>query len=318
MNRITQRVPNEGGVRQLGPSFHSDIPADVEKVVSPHEVDDSSYFSEGKAWGTWGTKPGKWPGETANWIPWVERVEKRFGDVWRRLGIYDAIKLSTITIPCDRPLLVAAMCFWSSQTNSLELQFGALSLTLIDKAAIIGLPPHGQVVDIVFAKGKFDIDLGGELRDRSKGTPTVANYNTWIEVFNSGLVRKSPDSDGSPKEKEESQQETMEVTPVEHAAFLAFWICKFLVCTTSKKVNVEYYKLVEALASKEVQESDQPLALGPFVLAHLYRCLHHCVTKGVNPNWPGPLWIFQLWLQTYFPAFRQPGIALAADTTLGQ
>ncbi|PRQ54768.1 hypothetical protein RchiOBHm_Chr1g0317351 [Rosa chinensis] len=26
MNRITQRVPNEGGVRQLGPSFHSDIP----------------------------------------------------------------------------------------------------------------------------------------------------------------------------------------------------------------------------------------------------------------------------------------------------
>ncbi|XP_024167710.1 uncharacterized protein LOC112174204 [Rosa chinensis] len=318
MNRITQRVQNEGGVRQLGPSFQSDIPADVEKILSQHEVDDSSYFSEGKAWGAWGTKPGKWPGETANWIPWVERVEKRFGEIWKRLGIYDAIKLSTITIPCDRSLLAAAMCFWSSQTNSLELQFGALSPTLIDIAAIIGLPPHGQVVDIVFAEGKFDIDLGGELRDRSKGRPAVANYNTWIEVFNSGLGNKSLDIIGSPEEKEESQQETMEVTHVEHAAFLAFWICKYLVCTTSKKVNVEYYKLAEALASKEVQESDQPLALGPFVLAHLYRCLHHCVTEGLNPNWSGPLWIFQLWLHTYFPTFRQPGLALAVDTTLGQ
>ncbi|XP_061994076.1 uncharacterized protein LOC133712015 [Rosa rugosa] len=318
MNRITQRVPNEGGARQLGPSFYSEIPADVEKVLSQHEVDDSSYFSEGKAWGAWSTKPGKWPNETANWIPWVERVEKRFGDVWKRLGIYDTIKLSTITIPCDRSLLAAAMCFWSSQTNSLELQFGALSLTLIDIAAITSLPPHGQVVDIVFAEGKFDIDLGCELKDRSKGRPAVANFNTWIELFNNGLMSKSLSGDNNLEEKVESQQETMEVTPVEHAGFLAFWICKFLVCTTSRKVNVEYYKLAEALASKEVQESDQPLALGPFVLAHLYRCLHHCVTEGLNPNWSGPLWIFQLWLHTYFPVFRQPGLALAADTILGQ
>ncbi|KAM5577953.1 hypothetical protein ABKV19_008329, partial [Rosa sericea] len=196
--------------------------------------------------------------------------------------------------------------------------FGALSPTLIDIAAMIGLPPHGQVVDIVFAEGKFDIDLSCELRDRSKGRPAVANFNTWIEVFNNGLVSKSPGGDDSLEEKEGSQQEAMEVTQVEHAAFLAFWICKFLVCTTSRKVNAEYYKLAEALVSKEVQESDQPLALGPFVLAHLYRCLHHCVTEGLNPNWPGPLWIFQLWLHTYFPAFRQPGLVLAADNTLGQ
>ncbi|PRQ31690.1 hypothetical protein RchiOBHm_Chr5g0038271 [Rosa chinensis] len=114
------------------------------------------------------------------------------------------------------------MCFWSSQTNSLELQFGALSPTLINIAAIIGLPPHGQVVDIVFAKRKFDIDLGCELRDRSKGRPSVANFNTWIEVFNNGLVSKSLGGDDSLEEKEESQQETIEVTRVEHAACLAF------------------------------------------------------------------------------------------------
>ncbi|PRQ31688.1 putative aminotransferase-like, plant mobile domain-containing protein [Rosa chinensis] len=144
------------------------------------------------------------------------------------------------------------MCFWSSQTNSLELQFGALSLTLIDIATIIGLPPPGQVVDIVFAEGKFDIDLGCELRDRSKGRPAVANFNTWIEVFNNDLMSTSLDGDNGLEEKEESQHETMEATRVEHAAFLAFWICKFLVCTTSKKENVEYNKLAEALASKEV------------------------------------------------------------------
>lgn len=46
---------------------------------------------------------------------------------------------STVGIPCDRSLLAVALCFWSSTTISLELQFGALSLTMIDVAAIVGL-----------------------------------------------------------------------------------------------------------------------------------------------------------------------------------
>lgn len=120
----------------------------------------------------------------------MKKAEKKFVDVWKRLGIYDAIQLSTITIPCDRPLLAAGLCFWSSQTNSSELQFGALSPTVIDITVIHGLSPYGQVVDNVFAEKDLGIDLASEMKNRSKGRTAVTNFNTWIGLFNDGLEMK--------------------------------------------------------------------------------------------------------------------------------
>jgi hypothetical protein len=83
------------------------------------------------------------------------------------------------------------------------------------------------------------------------------------------------------------QEET--VTRVEHAAFLACWLCKFILCTQSKKINADSYRLAEALASDKIQVNGRPIALGPYMLAHLYKCLYHIVTEGMNPNVGGPL-----------------------------
>ncbi|PQM38208.1 hypothetical protein Pyn_07766 [Prunus yedoensis var. nudiflora] len=43
------------------------------------------------------------------------------------------------------------------------------------------------------------------------------------------------------------------------------------------------------------------LALGPFLIGHIYRTLHDVITDGMKPKHGGPLWAFQFWLQTYFP-----------------
>ncbi|PQM38299.1 hypothetical protein Pyn_09855 [Prunus yedoensis var. nudiflora] len=71
---------------------------------------------------------------------------------------------------------------------------------------------------------------------------------------------------------------------VEHGAFLLYWLCKF----------------------------GGRLALGPFLLGHIYRTLHDIITDGMKPKHGGPLWAFQFWLQAYFPELRDA--AMAADT----
>ncbi|CAL9001588.1 unnamed protein product [Prunus brigantina] len=54
------------------------------------------------------------------------------------------------------------------------------------------------------------------------------------------------------------------------------------------------------------------LALGPFLLGHIYLTLHDVVTDGMKPKHGGPLWAFQFWLQAYFLELR--GAVNIADT----
>ncbi|CAL9000569.1 unnamed protein product [Prunus brigantina] len=54
------------------------------------------------------------------------------------------------------------------------------------------------------------------------------------------------------------------------------------------------------------------LALGPFLLGHIYRTLHDVVTDGMKPKHGGPLWAFQFLLQAYFLELR--GAVNIADT----
>ncbi|CAL8175044.1 unnamed protein product [Prunus armeniaca] len=85
---------------------------------------------------------------------------------------------------------------------------------------------------------------------------------------------------------------------VEHAAFLLYWLCKFMFCTQANKVTLEFAHLADYLAQ------GGRLVLGPFLLGHIYRTLHDVVTDGMKPKHGGPLWAFQFWLQAYFPELR--------------
>ena len=84
----------------------------------------------------------------------------------------------------------------------------------------------------------------------------------------------------------------------EHEFFLFYWYNKFICCTKSTKCLVENMPVAEALASGHV------LALSPAILAILSRCLAEATTHKIDPYQSGPLWVFQLWLQTYFTTLR--------------
>ncbi|KAM2335688.1 hypothetical protein ACFXTH_013072 [Malus domestica] len=71
-------------------------------------------------------------------------MEKIFGEQWKALGIYDAIHLSSMEVILDKELLLAALCFWCSATNTMVLPLGPIGPTILDLIAILGTSPTGS------------------------------------------------------------------------------------------------------------------------------------------------------------------------------
>ena len=106
------------------------------------------------------SKPqGAWPSTTVTWAAWVDRMEKFFGQEWKALGIYDTIKLTTTEIVMDRELLMAALSFWCSATNTMVLPLGPIGPTILDVSAILGTSPSGFPIDAALLGCSSNVDL---------------------------------------------------------------------------------------------------------------------------------------------------------------
>ncbi|KAI5351360.1 PREDICTED: aminotransferase [Prunus dulcis] len=111
---------------------------------------------------------------------------------------------------------------------------------------------------------------------------------------------------------EANAQEIGPLTHKEYTAFLLIWLFKYVLCMVSAQVTSEVQPLAEALAK------GNQLALGPMVLAYLYRGLYNMVS--LNPmkcNTTGPIWLFQLWLQVYFPEVWPAHDLFAPNSLIG-
>lgn len=215
-------------------------------------------------------------------------MEYFFANQWRQLCIYEAIKLIEQDIVVEKPILAAALCFWSSATNTMNLPLGYMSLTILDVCTLIGLPSIGTEISAnhrlnMLPPKLHDKDDRKEAMNKSKRSRNYSTlYKIYAEVDSDSLNRKPVKED-------------------EHVAFLFYWLCKYMFCCKSGQCPRDYAALAEALAT------GTKLALGPFVLAYLYRCLHDIVTNQMNPDAGRPLWIFQLWLRAYFLQLSTPG-----------
>ena len=278
----------------LGPLFREPVPASVIGLCKDHCL---APLLSGIDWSKWDSaKPqGSWPSTPPTWTSWVERMSNFFDVKWKAQGIYDAIWLSTVEIAMDKELLMAALSFWCSATNTMVLPFGPAGPTVLDISAILGTPPSGASVDATLAahSGRLDMKVLFEMRaaDSLKAEDKEAskeevhkrfknffNYNTLCFHFaghGQDAIRKG-----------------------EHEAFLFYWYNKFICCPRSNKCLVENMPVAEALASGRV------LALSPAILANLFRCLAETTAAEIDPQQSGPLWLFQLWLQVYFATLR--------------
>ncbi|CAL5328053.1 unnamed protein product [Camellia sinensis] len=205
-----------------------------------------------------------WPIPNENWTNWVDRVADAKGDLWKEIGIYDAIMLSKIRIEIDKHLFFNALFFWSVPTNSFHLHCGMMSPTILDIAALTGLHLHGEEVSAVFSTAKSPCSISY--------SKTMTAYDKFIDL--------SIDPNG--------------VTEDEHVRFLVMWLNKFLFCNASHKITKDYTGLAISLAA------GRKLALAPLVLSHLYRVLAEFLNRKFL-NTDGPFWLLHLWLQAYFP-----------------
>jgi hypothetical protein len=78
------------------------------------------------------------------YVPWLNRVQKAFLDVWMRYGIYELIQLSRKPLEYQPDMLMAAFHFFEKSTNTFQFRCGMLTPTLFDVAAITGLSPLGK------------------------------------------------------------------------------------------------------------------------------------------------------------------------------
>ncbi|CAL2230115.1 unnamed protein product [Prunus armeniaca] len=89
----------------------------------------------------------------------MPKMEHFFDQQWKDQGMYHLIKLFDRPLVMDRLLLAAALCFWSSTTNTMNLRFGMMTPTVLDMAALFGLSPLAVEVNATLvtpeAEGSF-------------------------------------------------------------------------------------------------------------------------------------------------------------------
>ena len=78
---------------------------------------------------------------------------------WKTLGIYDVIKLSTVEISMDKELLMEALRFWCSATNTLVLLLSPIGPTILEVSAILGTSSSGLPIDAALSGYPPNLDL---------------------------------------------------------------------------------------------------------------------------------------------------------------
>lgn len=110
------------------------------------------------------------PTEGVEYIKWLDKVERRKSHYWKDLGIYDLIQLSRVGLPYNPHMLIASMCFYDTSTNTFQLPYVMITLTLFDIVSITGIRPT-----------RLDFDLTKVTRIDLAFTFSRITYNYFIK-----------------------------------------------------------------------------------------------------------------------------------------
>ncbi|PNX90588.1 hypothetical protein L195_g046713, partial [Trifolium pratense] len=171
----------------------------------------------------------------ANYIPWLNRVEKAYGDFWKEYGIFDFIQLSRMSLEYQPELLIAALHFFEKSSKTFQFKYGMMTPTLFDVAAITGLKPTRDTYNPTNSSKNISLSI------------TKYTYSKYIEE------QRGKDGD--------------EVSEAEHVAFLTLWLCHFVFCTRSIQVAIKYI-----LMATQIHEGCY-FGFGRLILANLYEAL---------------------------------------------
>ncbi|RYQ96530.1 hypothetical protein Ahy_B08g092315 [Arachis hypogaea] len=156
-------------------------------------------------------------------------------------------------------MIGAVTCFWYRTTNNFHLPCGMIGMSLLDVAAITGLPINSPDC-----------------------TPDMQSKNQYNIVFNtsySEFIAHNMGEDGT------------EITDSEHVAFLFYWLNAILFCSRSVQMSKLFLPLAALL------HEGKALNLAKLLLGHIFEKLGQFVcdlrdNKIINTG--GPLWLLQL------------------------
>ncbi|RYR76371.1 hypothetical protein Ahy_A01g000961 [Arachis hypogaea] len=71
---------------------------------------------------------------------WYQRLEPTKSAAWEALGIQELLRLSHFSLTTYPWMIRVVTCFWNRTTNNFHLSCGMIGMSLLDVAAITGLP----------------------------------------------------------------------------------------------------------------------------------------------------------------------------------
>ncbi|KAG9141682.1 hypothetical protein Leryth_019305 [Lithospermum erythrorhizon] len=178
-----------------------------------------------------------WSYPSEKWEEWVRKMHERCHNIWKKCCLDEAILNSVYRICKNEELVFNVAERWCSETSSFLFPWGEATVTLEDVMVLGGFPVLGCL--------PFSLPLHNEenIIIRQLKKPKNA-YGEWLDCFmGSG-------------------------SSVEHEAFLAMWLSKFVFPGNDvEKINENVFPIAVHLAR------GTKIALAPAVLAGIYRDL---------------------------------------------
>ncbi|XP_074310512.1 uncharacterized protein LOC141646540 [Silene latifolia] len=180
------------------------------------------------------------------WKTWVQNLEETHEPVWRKAGIFDAIKGSTYHIAKSTDLIYSLVKKWCPDTNTFVFPWGETTVTLEDVFILGGFSPLG--VSVSSSSSSVEENVEGVENELIKLYGKLKNKDNHISQLR-------------------WQEHLMGCgTQIEYAGFLTLWLTRHVF---PSKNNWRIWQKVFAMAS--MISCGAKLAFGPVILASIRR-----------------------------------------------
>ncbi|RWW74544.1 hypothetical protein BHE74_00017514 [Ensete ventricosum] len=231
-----------------------------------------------------------WASVSPKWNQWVDKLRPIYGGLWKELGIFDAIHASTYRIRRDSSSILAISAFWCGDTSTFIFPWAEATVTLEDVMILGGFPVAGEPIrgPLHGELKEIEVQMTAERKSFSRSPSKRANHNQWMMHYME-----------------------CEGDELEHNAFLALWLSRFVFPAHSFKIVTQSVLPAAIRLARGAR-----IALAPAVLASLYRDLgkvkDYLADRGRQKVSSLVVWapfnLLQLWIWEHFVALRPAGL----------
>ncbi|KAL5711636.1 hypothetical protein ACHQM5_013901 [Ranunculus cassubicifolius] len=234
-----------------------------------------------------------WRSPQLKWGAWVSQMTPIYESIWKKVGIFDSIIMSTYQFIKDTELIWGLVDSWCPDTNSFVFSWGEATMTLEDMSVIGGFSVLGEPVTSPLTEDMLEIQ---EILIKEHMSMTMGNIKQARKARHCEWIRGFMGRDDE----------------LEHIAFLSLWLSRYVFPTWPEEtIGMQIFPIAIQL-SRGIR-----IALAPAILASLYSDLRKLKEQLVasatadgyeNDELPLNIWapfqMMQLWAWERFPSLQ--------------